>query len=320
MYFAVCLMVFLASRGLAFDPLEERITRMEENMNVLMSWIEESFMKMTEEIQIMKTQNVVEIDDYVNDDDPNSLSSRIETPLNDKNLEERIHALESKMANAELVDTEVATLEDALKDYGISQLKAFVTQLDVRMMTLESQKGSNKNVTGELNELNQRVDALEEDVTDLHITVSNLDKSATGLEETIEGLNVAINDLESRVSDLEASENGNGTSEPTIAFSAYDVMTPIEVENTVVFPELDVNLGNGYNNQTGEFTVPPEGAGVYFLFFHTLVEEGELGNFYIARNGDPLCSAYGDHNAFGSDWPATSCGAVYILNEGKPCD
>ena len=295
MYFAVCLTVFLASGLVAVDPLEERITRIEENMNGLMSWIEESFMKMMAEIQIMKTQNVVEIDEYVNDDDPNSLSPRIETPLNDKNLEEHIHDLESKMANVEL-------------------------ELDVRMTTLESQSGANDNITDELNELNQRVDELEEEVTELYFTVSNLDESVTGLGETTEELDVAVDDLDSRVSDLEASGNGNGTSEPTIAFSAHDVISPISVETTVVFPELDVNLGNGYNNATGEFTVPPGGDGVYFLYFHTLVDEGEWGNFYVARNGDPLCSAYGDHNALGSDWPATSCGAMSILNEGERCD
>ena len=184
--------------------------------------------------------------------------------MNVTNLEERIHALESKMAKVELVGTGVATLEDMVKkNFSISntELNPFVTELDVRVTTLESQNGV---ITDELNELNQRVDELEEDVTDLHITVSNLDESLTVLEETIEGLNVAVNDLDSKVGDLEASGNGNGngTSESTIAFSAHDVISPMSVQSTVVFPELDVNLGNGYNNETGEFTVPPGGARV----------------------------------------------------------
>ena len=88
----------------------------------------------------------------------------------------------------------------------------------------------------------------------------------------------------------------------------------------MVFPEIDANLGDGYDKETGEFTVPPGGAGVYFLFFYTLVDQGELGNFYIARNGNPLCSAYGDHDSLGSDWPSASCGVVFVLDEGNNCD
>ena len=75
MYFAFCLTVFLATGVVTVDPLEERITRIEENMNKLMSWIEESFMKMTEEIQIIKAQNAIEIDEHVNDDDIYSVST-----------------------------------------------------------------------------------------------------------------------------------------------------------------------------------------------------------------------------------------------------
>ena len=271
-------MVFLASRGVAVDPLEERITRIEENMKKLMSWIEESFMKMTAEIHIMKTQNAVKIDEHVHDDDIHSVSPRIDQPLNVTNLEERIHALESKMAKIELVGSGVATLEDMVKkNFSISntRLNAFVTELDVRMTSLESPNGANDNITDELDELNQRVDALEEDAADLQIT--NLDESVTVLEENIEGLNTDVYDLDTRVSDLGASA-GNGTDELTIAFSAHVVISPVAVESTVVFPELDVNLGNGYNNETGEFTVPPEGAGIYFFFSHT-GGRGRIGQF-----------------------------------------
>ena len=238
MYFAVCLMVFLASRGVAVDPLEERITRIEENMNKLMSWIEKSFMKMTAEIQIMKTQNAVKFDEHVNDDDIHSVSPRIDQPLNVTNLEERIHALESKMAKIELVGTGVATLEDMVKkNFSISntRLNAFVTELDVRVTSVESPNGANDNITDELDELNQRVDALEEDAADLQITVSNLDESVPVLEENIEGLNMDVYDLDTRVSDLGASA-GNGTDELTIAFSVHDVISPVAVESTVVFP------------------------------------------------------------------------------------
>ena len=196
---------------------------------------------------------------------------------------------------------------------------AFVSQLDNRVRKLESQRGANDNVTDEINELNERVDALDEDVTDLQITVFDLDETVTVLEETVEGLSIAVNDLDSRVSDLEDSGE-NGTSEPVIAFSVHNIISPIPEETNMIFPEIDANLGHGYDNETGEFTVPPGGVGVYFLFFYTLVDQGELGNFYIARNGDPLCSTYGDHDSLGSDWPSASCGVVFVLDEGTNCN
>ena len=94
-------------------------------------------------------------------------------------------------------------------------------------------------------------------------------------------------------------------------------MTPINEGSTIVFPEVHVNLGNGYNSETGEFTVPPGGAGVYFLYFYTLIGLGEFSKLTVALNGDDLCIAYGDHDTIASDWPAASCGAVAILNEGE---
>ena len=346
MYFTTCLILFLASCGNAADPLEDRMTKMEEKMNTFISRMENAMMKMTEEIQAIKTQISNETGENGNDD-TDDITPRINTPLNDTNLEERVQALEFQMENVqeelmdvnddvdilvsevtiihadqvvqderllevedevELVGKGVATLEENVNalDASNAQLNVSVSALDVRVTTVESQ---NDNVTDDLNELSDRVDALGEDVTDL-------DESVTELEETTEGLNMAVNDLDSRVSDLEAS-GGNGTSELSIAFGAYAVITPIAIGSTVVFPAEHVNLGNGYNTETGEFTVPPGGAGVYFLFFYTSVGAGELAQFAISLNGNPLCYAYGDHNSVRGDYPATSCGAIEILNEGK---
>ena len=106
---------------------------------------------------------------------------------------------------------------------------------------------------------------------------------------------------------------------PSIAFGANNVIAPIDQGSIIIFPEVAVNLGEGYNNETGEFTVPPGGAGVYFLFFYTAVDNGEYGDFSIRHNGNPLCYAFGDHDDLGEDWAATSCAAVSILNEGEQC-
>ena len=65
----------------------------------------------------------------------------------------------------ELVGRGVVTVEETVNELIVSntQLNASVTELDSRVTMLESQNGTNDNITDELDELNQRVDALEED-------------------------------------------------------------------------------------------------------------------------------------------------------------
>ena len=296
MYFPVCLLLLVVSRVNGETPSEEWKAIMEEKMAEMSKSLKMILTKMAKET----SENDIS-------------SPKLGKLLNDTDLDERVLALEFQMTNVqeeitninndvdvltsevtiihadqvvqderlldvedevELVGRGVVTLEENVNtpDASNAQLNVSVSQLDVRVTTLESQNGTNDNVTDELNELNERVDTLDEDVTDLQITVSNLDETVTGLEETIEGLSVTVDDLDSRVSDLEAS-GGNGTSEPVIAFGAHSVITPIAVDSIIIFPEVDVNIGESYSSETGEFTVPPGGAGVYFLFFYTLVDQ-----------------------------------------------
>ena len=70
-----------------------------------------------------------------------------------------------------------------------------------------------------------------------------------------------------------------------------------------------------YSSETGEFTVPPEGAGLFFFLFHFIMEPGEFADFGIRRNGQWLCLAAEDENA-GGDKAGASCGVVVTLEEG----
>ena len=153
-------------------------------------------MKITEEIKIIKFHNAIGTDEHINDDDNHSFSSKINKALKDKNLEERVQVLEFQMEALDPVGRGLVTLEDKVNYFGISNIRLnnVVTELDVRVTMLESQKGTNDNVVDELNELNQRVDVLEEGVTDQYITVSNLDEDVNTLQETTEDLNEALND------------------------------------------------------------------------------------------------------------------------------
>ena len=293
------------------------MTKMEKKMNAFISRMENAMMRMTEEIRAIQIQNTIETEENGNDD-TDDIRPIINIPLNDTNLEERVQALEFQMANVQEEIMDVSDDVDILVS-EVTIIHADQVVQDERLLDVEDEVELVGRGVATLEENVNSLDAsnaqLNVSVTALQTVVLNLDETVTSLEETTEGLSVEVDDLDSRVSDLEAS-GGNETIE-AIAFNAHSVITPIAEDSIMVFPEEDVNLGNGYNSKTGEFTVPPEGAGVYFLYFYTLIDPGEFGQFYVAQNGNTLCSAYGDHNTIASDWPPTPCGAVAILNEGE---
>ena len=268
MYFTVYLILFLVSSGSAGDPLEERMTKMEKKMNAFISRMENAMMRMTEEIRAIQIQNTIENEEHGNDD-TDDITPIINIPLNDTNLEERVQAMEFQMANVQEEIMDISNDVDILVS-EVTIIHADQVVQDERLLDVEDEMELVGRGVATLEENVNSLDAsnaqLNVSVTELQTVVLNLDETVTSLEETTEGLNVEVDDLDSRVSDLEASR-GNETIEATIAFNAHSVITPIAEDSIMVFPEEDVNLGNGYNSETGEFTVPPEGAGVYFLYF-----------------------------------------------------
>ena len=97
------------------------------------------------------------------------------------------------------------------------------------------------------------------------------------LTSQIEELNTQIEHVE---------QNGS------VAFHAFlGAYTSIPLGSVIVFPNINTNLGDGYNGATGQFTVPADADGLYYFYVHFLYD---LGNRILARiqvNGDDLCVA-----------------------------
>ena len=157
-----------------------------------------------------------------------------------------------------------------------------------------------------LMELNSRVTTLEE----LNITIRSIIESIEDLELKDLELNTEINNLGLRTGEFEL----NGT----VAFNAnLGSYTSIPLDSIVVYPDVWINLGNGYNKSTGEFIVPDGGAGLYYLEVHLLVETGEITRFDMRHNGVTVCSARSDENSSANERSEVSCGTVAILKDGK---
>ncbi len=71
-----------------------------------------------------------------------------------------------------------------------------------------------------------------------------------------------------------------------------------------------------YDVDTGIFTVPPGGDGLYYFSLYFLGDDGEFNVLDIKVNGERWCS--GDGNAFNSThYPQAACSALAYLVQGK---
>ena len=153
--------------------------------------------------------------------------------------------------------------------------------------------------------LDSRVSALE----GLNITIVDLTKDVANQQVVDSDLALRIDELDSRVEWVE--QDG------TVAFHAFlGSYTSIPQGSVIVFPNININIKNGYSGATGEFTVPSGGAGLYYLYAHFLFEAGNLVWIRMQVNGADLCVAFEDGlNAI--SYGGASCGAVVSLQEGS---
>ena len=159
-------------------------------------------------------------------------------------------------------------------------------------------------------DLEERVTVLENQMSNVQEDVAAIEETVTGLQANDENQQGAINSLDFRLSQVEL--------DGAVAFHAYlGIYSTIPPGSVVVMPNVLVNLGNGFNSETGTFTVPTGGAGLYYLYAHFMYDIGDWVYIGIRRNGFTLCYATNDDLQEAQDHDASSCGAVSILNEGK---
>ena len=167
-------------------------------------------------------------------------------------------------------------------------------------------------VLGFLNDtdLEERVTVLESQMSNVQEDVATIEEMVTGLQANDENQQGSINSLDFRLSQVEL--------DGAVAFHAYlGIDSTIPPGSVVVMPNVLVNLGNGFNYETGTFIVPTCGAGLYYLYAHFMYDIGDWVYIGIRRNGFTLCYATNDDLQEAQDHDASSCGAVSVLDEGK---
>jgi len=106
------------------------------------------------------------------------------------------------------------------------------------------------------------------------VQTGNLETVVQQLGASVDELNAQVQELQSRV-DKQGAQGGSGGSKPTVAFMAqYSVDNAIGVaQGPYVFDNAILNIGNGYNPATGEFTAPV--SGVYIIAVQLFTDGGD---------------------------------------------
>ncbi len=95
-----------------------------------------------------------------------------------------------------------------------------------------------------------------------------------------------------------------------VAFSAYLSNTLYVAEGaTLQFTDIDINIGNAYNNETSVFTAPQKGYYVFTLFFQIFGDADS--DAAIFTNDKLLCTGDGAMR-----YDSAGCTAVTQLDQG----
>ena len=231
---------------------------------------------------------------------------------NNTDLEERVAALEEQMI---VVIGDVIDLGEQVEnaEAQIVLLKSDQVLQDQRLLELEDDTDV---IEGNIEQIENNINSLQANDNSLNASLLALEESVIILHETDNEINAQIDTLSGSVTDINEKLIKLEV-EGTIAFNAeigsYDTLP---VGSTVIFSEVKENQGNAYDSTTGQFVVPSGGAGLYYFFAHFIVQDGLYATFRIEHNGAAVCDAAEDESE-GGDQPATSCGAVVLLAEGK---
>ena len=261
---------------------------------------------------------------------------------NDSSLEERVATLEAQIisVNEELVningnvedlaqqveiskteivliksdqvlqDQKILELEDdaEIMATNIEMLEDSVTSFDIVLNSSISDVNSEiSQLSGSIDNLGESVTSLEERDDELEADLETLAGSLTDLSNTVADIGSGVDNLDSRISRIEVSGS--------VAFHAYlGTYTSLTIGSPVVF-DVRLNQGGGYSSSTGQFTVPSDGAGIYYISTHFQLQDGMYAGFSMYHNSAVICGIYEDES-LGGDQPSTSCGVTVNLQEG----
>ena len=182
-------------------------------------------------------------------------------------MEKRFAALELKLANGREGGKSAISLlqNDTNLEERVQDLKFQMENVHEDMTVIE---GEIYVINSEQDLQDTQLQIIEEDIQavtavtdDLQGSVTSLQETDVGLMEDITGLTETDGILDSRLSQLEL----DGTVTFHVTLGTY---SSIAEDSVVVFGNVNVNLGGGYNSETGQFTTPSGGAGLFYFYVH----------------------------------------------------
>ena len=294
-----CIALFVALSGgvelkQTRETFVERIDRMEagmHRMSLQFNYLVKSVARISKHMKMETDENKPE---PTNNKTEINAHARL---MNDTDLEERVSVLEMQMVGV-LNDIETIEGDQSVQDYRLDEAEGEIEAIQTDVTSIQET----------ITVLVANDETMQSSIADLEQTDQDLVSEIDELSTTVDS---QVDSLDSRLSQLQV--------DGTFAFHAYvGSYSTIPVNTIVVYDNVIINQGNGYNSGTGVFTVPTGGAGLYYFFAHFAFDHnrGDFASFGIRKNGAVLALAFNDDIPGSGDTGSSSCGAITILAEG----
>jgi len=140
------------------------------------------------------------------------------------------------------------------------------------------------------------------------VQTGTLEAVVQQLSASVDELQAQVQELQSKVDSQGGNMGGSGGSTPTVAFMAqYSAENAVGVDQgAYVFDNAILNIGNGYDTNTGKFTAPV--SGVYIIAVQLFTDGGDKEHPFadIKLNGDTLARLAFEENNGQEDSDSTT--------------
>ncbi len=299
------------------SDLEDRVMILELEV----SNIQTTLVEVVDEVDDLETGQSIQ-DDRMNnmeaninivEGDVNSLESGYVDLLVRVDTNEEDIILHREQVNVLEKDIDHMVQQLTIMDGRITQLETSDGQIIDRLDNLETFA----NVT-DSKDLDSRIEMLESIASNHEHEIDLLEINTSVLAERIADLQVKvagnIDEIAEMSSEVDVLENIVGQ-DAVVFYAKLNDFTPYP-DQTIVYGNVRLNLGNHYNSSSGIFTAPRSGI-YYFSVNVRQTRQGIVADqFQIRLNGAGQCHAITDSETTAVISPTSSCNALLQLKTG----
>ncbi|KAL3871579.1 hypothetical protein ACJMK2_039570 [Sinanodonta woodiana] len=164
-----------------------------------------------------------------------------------------------------------------------------------------------------IEELLSTKEELQETRKELLTSTAEFLKAQNKLISSQSELQNRIKDLEVEAKHFKIIDRMRRSTPSNVGFTARltnSITSGLSSHQALIFDNVYINVGNGYDATTGVFHAPVPG--MYVILMTVSTEYYKSDDVEVVHNGEPLCRAVAPHD----NWGGCSCNAVVRLKVG----